>query len=648
MAKKIETAIKRRFGVRAFRDRELEHDFRQVFRATGVRFLEIGAGISGAAYLALFLIHGISKGSFLGQPQPLRLAIVIIFLATVVAARFYRPFVARYYEVICPLVIALGIIFTSIIASLNRAAESPQAQYWGGFAAAIFGTCVIYGFTRLTAIRTVLLAGFNAAIAIWFALDYDSHAQVVQRLLVYMTCVNVTSYALYRLITVRERKLFLQSKRQRTIGELKRAKEKAEEASRAKSAFLANMSHEIRTPMNGIIGSLALLDVTDSEDRRRTLIDVARQAADGLLQTLNEILDYAKLDAKGSTLNVGPLDLPRVCRVAVQTFQANATSKGIALNFDLASYPSDLALVSGDEEKLRRIIMNLVSNAIKFTSVGGVTLRLRGMRVAGAIKVKIRIADTGIGIAPDKIPLLFDPFFQVESGMSRSYGGTGLGLAISRQLAHAMGGHVRVRSKVGRGSVFTVSLLLPECGERSLAVREEPAAPSAGLLLAAGKTVLLVEDNAVNAFISAASLESMGVNSVHASDGTEAVELFRTRPFDAVLMDCEMPVMDGFAATRLIREYEGQTRRPRTPIIALTANALSGDREQCLARGMDDYLSKPIELGQLRALVAKWLGKKSAAPQHANVAKPQMAANEAAPISSEFRLPLRSTSARAA
>ena len=228
----------------------------------------------------------------------------------------------------------------------------------------------------------------------------------------------------------------------------------------APRAFLANMSHEIRTPMNGIIGSLALLATTDSEERRATLIGVARQAADGLLQTLNVILDFAKLDAKGGSLNLAPLDLRKVCQVAVQTFQANATAKGITLRFDPMRYAGDLAMVQGDEEKLRRIIMNLVSNAIKFTAAGGVTLRLRGTRTAVGVKVVIRIADTGIGIPADKIPLLFDPFYQVESGMSRSYGGTGLGLSISRQLAHAMGGTVRVRSAVGRGSVFTVRLLL--------------------------------------------------------------------------------------------------------------------------------------------------------------------------------------------
>ena len=436
-----------------------------------------------------------------------------------------------------------------MIGSLNQVDESPYSRYWAIFSAAVFITCIIYGFTRLAPGTTVFLAVFNAALAIWFARRHGGDAAVMQRLIVHLAGINFVCYALYRLISIRERKLFLRGKRQRSITELKRARDKAEEASRAKSAFLANMSHEIRTPMNGIIGSLALLEQTDSEERRGTLIRVARQAADGLLQTFNEILDFAKLDAKGGSLNIAPLDVRRVCQVAIQTFQANAIAKGIKLRFDPTRYVGNLSLVQGDEEKIRRIVMNLVSNAIKFTTEGGVTLRLRATRSAVGVKLIIRVADTGIGIAPDKIPLLFDPFYQVESGMSRSYGGTGLGLAISRQLAHAMGGTVRVKSAVGRGSVFTVRLLLPECVERQEQLPSELPEPLEDLRAARGKTVLLVEDNAVNAFISAASLESMGVNSVHAANGMEGVKLYRQRRFDAVLMDCEMPVMDGFAAT---------------------------------------------------------------------------------------------------
>ena len=614
----------RQFRVRAFRDREFEHDFQTVFRSAGVRFFEVGTLLTGLAYLAFFAIYMISSQHILGQPQPLRLAMIVCMLTAALTTRFARDFVTHHYVVICTIVVVMTVATTFTIASLNQVEESPYSRFWGLFSAAAFGTSIIYGFTRLPTRTTICLALFNGLVAVWFAKDYGGDSKLMQRLVVHLASINVICYALYRLTNLRERKLFLRGRRQRSIVELKRARDKAEEASRAKSAFLANMSHEIRTPMNGIIGSLALLDRTDSEERRRTLIDVARQAADGLLQTLNEILDYAKLDAKGGALNVAPFDLCRVCQVAVQTFQANATAKGIALVFDPSGYDSRIELVQGDEEKLRRIVMNLVANAIKFTSVGGVTLRLRGTRTPAGVKLAVRIADTGIGIAPEKVPLLFEPFFQVDSGMSRSYGGTGLGLAISRQLAEAMGGVVRVKSAVGRGSVFTIGLLLAESARRVEPAAARLASAPALMTVARGKTVLLVEDNAVNAFISAASLESLGIASVHAVDGSEAFALYRRRRFDAVLMDCEMPVIDGFAATRLIREHEARIGLPRTPIIALTANALSGDREHCLAQGMDDYLSKPIELHALSELLARWLADTPAvaanAPSHAHSA----------------------------
>ena len=614
----------RQFRLRAFRDRELEHEFRSVFRSSGVRFFEAGTAISGLAYLAFFLIYAVSRPEqLMAQPQPLRVVMMVTFLSVAAFVHFARHLVVRHYEVISVTVIAIGIVCTSLIASMNQTEESPYSRYWGVFSAAVFTTTVIYGFTRLSASATVLLATFNAASAIWFAKDFGGDAKVMQRLIVHLVCINFICFSLYRVITLRERKLFLRGRRQRSINELKRARDKAEEASRAKSAFLANMSHEIRTPMNGIIGSLALIERTDSEERRRTLVDVARQAADGLLQTLNEILDYAKLDARSGSLHLAPMDLRRVCQLAVQTFQANATAKGIALRFDASGYSADLWSVEGDEEKLRRVVMNLVSNAIKFTAEGGVTLRLRGTRTSDGVGVVLRVADTGIGIAAEKIPLLFEPFYQVESGMSRSYGGTGLGLAISRQLVELMGGDVKVRSAAGRGSIFSVRLHLRRTEERIETQRAALPVPPIGLASVRGKTVLLVEDNAVNAFISAASLESMGVVSVHATNGNEAVNLYRERKFDAILMDCEMPVMDGFTATRMIRAFEAQSGHARTPIIALTANALTGDREHCLRQGMDDYLSKPIELRQLGVLVAKWLGSDSPAANNGSGDQPQ-------------------------
>jgi len=497
----------RQFRLRAFRDRELEHEFRSVFRSSGVRFFEAGTAISGLAYLAFFLIYAVSRPEqLMAQPQPLRVVMMVTFLSVAAFVHFARHLVVRHYEVISVTVIAIGIVCTSLIASMNQTEESPYSRYWGVFSAAVFTTTVIYGFTRLSASATVLLATFNAASAIWFAKDFGGDAKVMQRLIVHLVCINFICFSLYRVITLREQKLFLRGRRQRSINELKRARDKAEEASRAKSAFLANMSHEIRTPMNGIIGSLALIERTDSEERRRTLVDVARQAADGLLQTLNEILDYAKLDARSGSLHLAPMDLRRVCQLAVQTFQANATAKGIALRFDASGYSADLWSVEGDEEKLRRVVMNLVSNAIKFTAEGGVTLRLRGTRTSDGVGVVLRVADTGIGIAAEKIPLLFEPFYQVESGMSRSYGGTGLGLAISRQLVELMGGDVKVRSAAGRGSIFSVRLHLRRTEERIETQRAALPVPPIGLASVRGKTVLLVEDNAVNAFISAASL----------------------------------------------------------------------------------------------------------------------------------------------
>ena len=596
------------FG-RAFRNRELEHEFRAVFRTSGVRFLELATTFTGIAFLAFFAIFVASRpGEPFTQPQPLRLGVAIVFLAVAALCRFGKSHVVRHYEPIGAATILVGIVSATWIGSMVPLSEGGvHSRLWGMYSTAVFTTCIIFGFTRLSLGTTLFLAAANLAIVIYAATAYQPERQALQRLVVHLAAVNAMCFVLYRIIELRERKLFLRAKRQRGINAIKRARDKAEEASRAKTVFLANMSHEIRTPMNGIIGSLALIERTESPLRRQQLLAVARQSADGLLRTLNEILDYAKLDAKGGTLHPTAFAPTLMCAAAVQTFQANAVAKGIQLTFACKGAASDDVYLLGDEEKLRRVVMNLVSNAVKFTTEGRVEIVISLHRRPGRMDLAVRVVDTGIGIPPEKVGLLFDPFYQVESSMSRTYSGTGLGLAISRQLVETMGGTIRVRSRPNIGSEFVVELALPIAQAPDRTPSQEVASGVGTPLTFPGRTALLVEDNEVNALISQASLDAIGLTVVHAADGAAAVARFQAQRFDIVLMDCQMPGMDGFTATAHMRRHESDEGRARTPILALTAYASNGDREMCLARGMDDHLSKPIDLTRLADCLSRWL-----------------------------------------
>lgn len=632
---------------RFFRSHDLlqfEEEFRNVYQEPGVRLLAVGFCLAAFVFGVFYALDVIVSGFPLtGGVQTFRL-VVLAFLVTSVAGLLAAPaFSLRYYTAIGMVAMGLALQAAAYTAFAARRDLHYIEMYWAMTSSMATAIICVFGFSRLTATASLLVTLSGTAAAIVYATQIPGHVQQLGRLITHLVVANIVCFLLRSTIQSRERKVFLQGKEVLAKSEyahrLEVANLAAAQAEETKARFLASMSHEVRTPMSGVLQILEVVrpNLPPSD---QALVDRGCAAGHALLRVLNTILDYTKLSAGATPLHLSPVNLIACINTVVDLFQASAIEKGISLRHDLEIEPGCEVLMT-DEVKLVEILNNLVSNAIKFTDRGFVMISVSAQPDALDPKladVHLEVQDTGVGISEVDQADLFRAFYQSPSRLKGKPVGTGLGLAIVQQLVDLLEGEVSLSSEPGSGAVFRVQLKAKIVTDKrvrramSRSTTINVAADSSASFSPLGEEptslrplqsrklrVLLAEDNKVNAELATFFLNAYGCSVTQVADGFQALQAFRGGDFDVVLMDCLMPVLDGFEATQEIRDYERNTGKHRTPIIAVTANTLAGDREQCIAIGMDDFLAKPYSRAQLGDILIKWSNVRPPSPAMTSV-----------------------------